>query len=95
MSKEIQLPSGRLAEHAKEIGSSAHDISFHLQPTMSYSTSSARQLVQSSMDAAHMIQVMPEAFNKDVQNLKNVEQAFVATEKEMADMWSKALHLDK
>ncbi|EUJ32784.1 hypothetical protein [Listeria cornellensis] len=64
MSKKIQLPSGRLAEHAKEIGSSANDISFHLQPTMSYSTSSARQLVQSSMDAAHMIQAMPEAFKK-------------------------------
>ncbi|KMT63242.1 hypothetical protein [Paenilisteria newyorkensis] len=55
--KGIQLPSGRLAEHAKEIGSSANDISF----------------------------------NKDVQNLKNVEQAFVASKKAMADMWSKAL----
>ncbi|MBC6316295.1 TIGR04197 family type VII secretion effector [Listeria grandensis] len=95
MSKKIQLPSGRLAEHTKEIGSSANDISFNLQPTMSYSTSSARQLVQSSMDAAHMIQAMPEAFNKDVQNLKNVEQAFVASEKAIADMWSKALDLEK
>ncbi|MBC1372895.1 hypothetical protein HB847_11015 [Listeria booriae] len=47
MSKKIQLPSGRLSEHAKEIGSKANDISFNLQPTMSYSTSSARQLVQS------------------------------------------------
>ncbi|MBC1501835.1 TIGR04197 family type VII secretion effector [Listeria weihenstephanensis] len=95
MSKKIQLPSGRLSEHAKEIGGSANDISFNLQPTMSYSTSSARQLVQSSMDVAHMLKTMPEAFNKDVENLKNVEQAFVASEKEMADMWSKALHLDK
>ncbi|MBC1435482.1 hypothetical protein HB848_09030 [Listeria rocourtiae] len=70
MSKKIQLPSGRLSEHAKEISNSANDISFHLSPTMSYSTSSARQLVQSSMDAANMIKSMPEAFNKDVQNLK-------------------------
>ncbi|MBC2187512.1 TIGR04197 family type VII secretion effector [Listeria booriae] len=95
MSKKIQLPSGRLSEHAKEIGSKANDISFNLQPTMSYSTSSARQLVQSSMDVAQMLKTMPEAFNKDVQNLKNVEQAFVASEKKLADMWSKALHLDK
>ncbi|MBC2322243.1 TIGR04197 family type VII secretion effector [Listeria booriae] len=95
MSKKIQLPSGRLSEHAKEIGSSANDISFDLRPNMSYSTSSARQLVQSSMDAGNMIKAMPEAFNKDVQNLKNVEQAFVASEKKMADMWTKALHLDK
>ncbi|WP_221638959.1 TIGR04197 family type VII secretion effector [Listeria booriae] len=84
--KENQLPSGRLSEHAKEIGSSANDISFKLQPTMSYSTSSARQLIQSSMDAVHMIQAIPEAFNKDIQNLKNVEQAFVASEKAMADI---------
>ncbi|MDT0109669.1 hypothetical protein QJV45_04300 [Listeria booriae] len=95
MSKKIQLPSGRLSEHAKEIGRRANDISFNLQPTMSYSTSSACQLVQSSMDAGNMIQAMPEAFNKNVQNLKNVEQAFAASEKKMADMWSKALHLDK
>ncbi|EUJ46768.1 TIGR04197 family type VII secretion effector [Listeria riparia] len=95
MSKKIQLPSGRLSEHAKEIGSKANEISFNLQPTVSYSTSSARQLVQSSMDVAQMLKTMPEAFNKDVQNLKNVEQAFVASEKKLADMWSKALHLDK
>ncbi|WP_260451311.1 hypothetical protein [Listeria booriae] len=42
-----------------------------------------------------MIKAMPEAFDKDVQNLKNVEHAFVISEKKMADMWSKALHLDK
>ncbi|MBC2080275.1 TIGR04197 family type VII secretion effector [Listeria booriae] len=95
MSKKIQLPSGRLSDHAKEIGNKANDISFNLQPTMSYSTSSARQLVQSSMDAVQILKTMPEAFNKDVQNLKNVEQAFVASEKKLADMWTKALHLDK
>ncbi|MBC1804257.1 hypothetical protein [Listeria booriae] len=33
MSKKIQLPSGRLSEHAKAIGSKASDISFNLQPT--------------------------------------------------------------
>ncbi|EUJ47715.1 TIGR04197 family type VII secretion effector [Listeria rocourtiae] len=76
MSKKIQLPSGRLSEHAKEISNSANDISFHLSPTMSYSTSSARQLVQSSMDAANMIKSMPEAFNKDVQNLKKCRTSF-------------------
>lgn len=62
---------------------------------MSYSTSSARQQVQSSIDAGNMIKAMPEAFDKDVQNLKNVEHAFVISEKKMADMWSEALHLDK
>ncbi|EUJ48453.1 hypothetical protein [Paenilisteria rocourtiae] len=86
MSKKIQLPSGRLAEHATAIGKNADALALKLKPNVDYSTGTAQELVYDCMELAHFLQAFPTAFTKDVQNLKNVEKAFVASEKHIAKL---------
>lgn len=86
MSKIIQLPSGRLAEHATNIGKNTEELALEIEPHVAYSTGTAQELVYDCMEMTRFLQAFPSAFTKDVQNLKNVEKAFVASEKRIATM---------
>ncbi|EUJ52153.1 hypothetical protein [Listeria rocourtiae] len=70
MAKKIQLPSGRLAEHAIAIQATTNTLKLQPKPNVSYSTGSARQLVESAMEFAQMTATTPAAFQKDTSNLK-------------------------
>ncbi|MBC2240041.1 DUF3130 family protein [Listeria booriae] len=85
MVKKIQLPSGRLAEHANVIQATTNTLKLQPKPNVSYSTGSAQQLVKCAMAFAQMTTSMPTAFQKDTANLKQVEKAFVASEKALGD----------
>ncbi|MBC2181241.1 DUF3130 family protein [Listeria booriae] len=91
MAKEIKLPSGRLAEHANTIQTTTNTLKLQPKPNVSYSTGSARQLIEGSMEFAQMTASIPAAFQKDTTNLKNVEKAFVASEKALGDMLHKGI----
>lgn len=91
MAKKIQLPSGRLAEHASAIQATTNTLKLQPKPSVSYSTGSARQLVEGAMEFAQMIASAPAAFQKDTANLKNVEKALVASEKALGDMLHKGI----
>ncbi|MBC1271266.1 DUF3130 family protein [Listeria booriae] len=91
MAKKIQLPSGRLAEHANAIQTTTNTLKLQPKSNVSYSTGSARQLVEGTMEFAQMTASIPVAFQKDTTNLKNVEKAFVASEKALGDMLHKGI----
>ncbi|MBC1920241.1 hypothetical protein HCJ46_15885 [Listeria booriae] len=84
MAKKIQLPSGRLSEHATAIGKNTDALRFQLQPHVAYSTGTSQELVSDCMELTQFLQAFPNAFTKDVQHLKQVERAFVASEKALA-----------
>ncbi|AQY51613.1 hypothetical protein PWEIH_16593 [Listeria weihenstephanensis FSL R9-0317] len=86
MSKEIQLPSGPLAEHATNIGKNTEALALKIEPQVAYSTGTAQELVYDCMEMTQFLQAFPSVFTTDVQNLKNVEKAFVASEKHIASM---------
>ncbi|MBC1372276.1 hypothetical protein HB847_07810 [Listeria booriae] len=91
MAKKIQLPSGRLSEHATAIGKSSDALAFKLSPNVAYSTGTAQELVYDCMEITQFLQAFPTAFVKDEQNLKNVEKAFVASEKALGQMLQSGL----
>ncbi|WP_137657447.1 DUF3130 family protein [Listeria newyorkensis] len=84
MANKIQLPSGRLSEHATAIEKNTDALALKLRPNVSYSTGTAQELVYDCMEMTQFLQAFPTAFSKDIQNLRNVEKAFVASEKEIA-----------
>ncbi|MBC1500997.1 hypothetical protein HB943_10290 [Listeria weihenstephanensis] len=91
MAKKIQLPSGRLSEHATAIGKNPDALAFKLRPDVAYSTGTAQELVQDCMEMTQFLQAFPSAFVKDGQNLSNIEKAFVASEKAVGQMLQSGL----
>lgn len=91
MTVKIQLPSGRLSGHANAIQTTTNTLKLQPKPCVSYSTGSARQLVEGAMEFAQMTASVPVAFQKDTVNLKNVEKAFVASEKALGGMLQRGI----
>ncbi|MBC1650727.1 hypothetical protein HCJ13_11040 [Listeria booriae] len=91
MATKIQLPSGRVAKHANTIQSTTNTLKLQPKPSVSYSTGSARGLVEGAMEFSQMTASLPTAFQKDTTNLKNVERTFVASEKALGEMLHKGI----
>lgn len=75
MAKKIQLPSGRISEHASAIQTTTNTLKLQPKPSVSYSTGSARQLVEGAMEFAQMTASAPTAFQKDTANLKKCRKS--------------------
>ncbi|MBC2167163.1 hypothetical protein HCB26_11355 [Listeria booriae] len=82
MAKKIQLPSGRLLEHATAIGKYSDTLTFKLSPNVAYSTGTTQKLVYDCMEITQLLQAFPSVF-------ENVEKSFVVSEKIWDKCWNR------